>query len=497
MTPATRTAGILPAIGVQPTQDSMESGAARACQQDAGGPVRRSTPVKTGAVRESRAVSTRPQTPDMTMADVFLSYAREDRAKAEQIATALTNAGYNVFWDIEIPPGVSWADFLAEKLSQSKAALVLWSKTSTASQWVREEARLARDKGKLIPVMVEECAPPFGFGEIQAANLADWNGEASNPHWKLLLEGIQRAVGSAPTGQASAPPLSPPAATGGWNAAKAVGDVTKTVSAGAGPVIAPAGGKRNWLMIGAVAFVGLAGLAMVLTPRGGQQGQLPAPYVGGVAPVPGAQTFSPAVADIVQKSRAAQVAAKVAFDEATRNAATGTQAATAAMQGDARYGTSQGPMGAVAGDLASLQAGNPGAVGIAMANGSQFAGTMQVNQANGGTMALNGTTNVQGGGWATGRYSISGGRAMFLGSGYIPDRLSLDGQEEGAADGSGTEGIGVLRYANGERYEGQYRSVGQGEKSQYFRNGLGVHYGANEQVLNAGRFNNDAYVGPQ
>ncbi|TPW00762.1 MAG: TIR protein, partial [Alphaproteobacteria bacterium] len=146
------------------------------------------TPVKTGAARESRAESVRLQTPDMTMADVFLSYAREDRAKAEQIATALTNAGYNVFWDIEIPPGVSWADFLAEKLSQSKASLVLWSKTSTASQWVREEARLARDKGKLIPVMVEDCAPPFGFGEIQAANLASWNGDADNPHWKLLLE---------------------------------------------------------------------------------------------------------------------------------------------------------------------------------------------------------------------------------------------------------------------------------------------------------------------
>jgi hypothetical protein len=132
-----------------------------------------------------------------------------------------------------------------------------------------------------------------------------------------------------------------------------------------------------------------------------------------------------------------------------------------------------------------------------MANGSQFAGTMQVTQANGGTMALNGTTNVQGGGWATGRYAISGNRATFLGSGFIPDRLGLDGQEEGAADGSGTNGIGVIRYANGERYEGQYRSVGQGNQSQYFRNGLGVHYGANEQVLNAGRFNNDAYVGPQ
>jgi hypothetical protein len=262
----------------------------------------------------------------MTMADVFLSYAREDRAKAEQIATALTNAGYNVFWDIEIPPGVSWADFLAEKLSQSKAALVLWSKTSTASQWVREEARLARDKGKLIPVMVEDCAPPFGFGEIQAANLASWNGEADNPHWKLLLEGIQRAVGAAPTGTAAAPPLRPPPPAVGWNAAKAVGDVTKTVSAGGGPAIAPAAGKRNWLMIGAVAVVGLGGLVTVLG-QGGNAPPAPPSYIGGDTPAPAAQSFSPAVADIVQKARGAQVAAKAAFDEANNNAAAGAAAA--------------------------------------------------------------------------------------------------------------------------------------------------------------------------
>ena len=80
------------------------------------------------------------------MADVFLSYAREDRAKAEQIAQALGAGGYDVFWDVEIPPGTSWADFLAEKLASSKAAIVLWSVTSTASQWVREEARLASSR---------------------------------------------------------------------------------------------------------------------------------------------------------------------------------------------------------------------------------------------------------------------------------------------------------------------------------------------------------------
>lgn len=422
------------------------------------------------------------------MADVFLSYAREDRARAEQIAKGLTNAGYDVFWDVEIPPGTSWADFLSEKLTQSKAALVLWSKTSTASQWVREEARLARDRGKLIPVLIEDCAPPFGFGEIQAANLASWNGEADNAHWKLLLEGIQRAVGSAPTGTGSAPPLKKPPSSG-WSTQQAAGSAAQTP----GPSFTP-GGKPNWILIGGLALVGIIGIGMFASQRGGAP---PAPYVGGVAPSPVAQSFSPAVADIVQKARAAQIAGKAAAEEAVRNAATGQEVANAAMRGDGRYGTSQGPMGAVAGNLAALQAGQAAPVGIAMANGAQFSGLMQVTQAGGGAMVLNGTTNVQGGSWTSGLYSMSSNRMTFVGSAFIPDRLGFESQEEGAADGSGTNGIGVIRYANGERYEGQYRGVGQGAQSQYFRNGLGVHYGANEQVLNAGRFANDAYVGPQ
>lgn len=100
------------------------------------------------------------------MADIFLSYSREDHTRAAEIAKALNAAGYEVFWDVEIPPGKSWADILEEKLAVCKAAVVLWSRVSTASKWVREEARLAHDRGKLIPVQIDELPPPFGFGEI-------------------------------------------------------------------------------------------------------------------------------------------------------------------------------------------------------------------------------------------------------------------------------------------------------------------------------------------
>jgi hypothetical protein len=146
------------------------------------------------------------------MADVFLSYAREDSGRAEQVARGLTAAGLDVFWDNEIPPGTTWADYIESKLTQCKALIVLWSEHSTKSQWVREEARMGRDKGVLIPVMIDNSQPPFGFGEVQAANLAAWNGEADHPNWRRFVDAVMNATKTTPRPGAQAMPNAPPRA---------------------------------------------------------------------------------------------------------------------------------------------------------------------------------------------------------------------------------------------------------------------------------------------
>jgi hypothetical protein len=117
------------------------------------------------------------------MADIFISYAREDRAAAERIARGLNGMGLEVFWDTEIPPGQTWADYIEGKLTQCRAVIVLWSESSTKSQWVREEARMGREKAKLIPVLLDGTPAPFGFGEVQAADLSAWTGDQNHPDW--------------------------------------------------------------------------------------------------------------------------------------------------------------------------------------------------------------------------------------------------------------------------------------------------------------------------
>lgn len=136
------------------------------------------------------------------MADVFISYAREDRAKADQIARGLQAMGLDCFWDTEIPPGQTWADYIEDKLSQCKVVIVLWSAHSTGSQWVREEARMGRDAGKLIPAMLDASPAPFGFGEVQAANLSTWRGEANHADWRRF----SRAAFIAVKGEGAEPP---------------------------------------------------------------------------------------------------------------------------------------------------------------------------------------------------------------------------------------------------------------------------------------------------
>lgn len=50
------------------------------------------------------------------MADIFISYANEDRDTAARLAAHLESAGWRVWWDRRIPAGRTWRAVLAEAL---------------------------------------------------------------------------------------------------------------------------------------------------------------------------------------------------------------------------------------------------------------------------------------------------------------------------------------------------------------------------------------------
>ena len=124
------------------------------------------------------------------MNNVFISYAREDAEAARMVADALEKAKLSVWWDRRIPPGKTWDEAIGRALDAAACVIVLWSRTSVESRYVREEAVRAASRNCLIPVLLEEVVPPFGFGLIQAADLSGWRGDEHDPKFAELLAGV-------------------------------------------------------------------------------------------------------------------------------------------------------------------------------------------------------------------------------------------------------------------------------------------------------------------
>ncbi|MGH6707154.1 MAG: TIR domain-containing protein [Sphingomicrobium sp.] len=139
------------------------------------------------------------------MADIFLSYAREDEAAAQRAAKALGAAGYDVWWDAQLPAHRAYSDVIERHLKEARAVVVLWSAKAAQSQWVRAEADFARSAGKLVQGALDGTIPPLPFNQIQCADLKGWRGSEKHGGWSklkasivALISGEEPAVAAAP-----------------------------------------------------------------------------------------------------------------------------------------------------------------------------------------------------------------------------------------------------------------------------------------------------------
>jgi len=115
------------------------------------------------------------------MADIFISYASEDSETAEMLAKALMSVGWQVWWDREnLAAGSDFEKDIGDALAEARCVIVLWSRSSVVSHWVRDEATEAQERETLVPIRIGDVHPPFGFRSIQTGNLSEWDG--SNQH---------------------------------------------------------------------------------------------------------------------------------------------------------------------------------------------------------------------------------------------------------------------------------------------------------------------------
>lgn len=130
------------------------------------------------------------------MADIFISYASEDRDRAGKLASALSSFGWSVWWDRKIIIGQAFDQEIERELETAKSVVVLWSKHSIASEWVKNEAAVASERGVLVPALIDSVKLPLEFRRKQTAELINWKGESSHSGFLALCEGVATAIGS-------------------------------------------------------------------------------------------------------------------------------------------------------------------------------------------------------------------------------------------------------------------------------------------------------------
>jgi formylglycine-generating enzyme required for sulfatase activity len=129
------------------------------------------------------------------MADIFISYAREDRSFTELLASRLEERGWSVWWDRRIPAGKRFEKVIEEELHGADCVIAVWSRQGIASHYVREEAADGRDRDVLVPVFAEAVEAPFGFRSIHAADLRGWNGDPAHAGFLDLINDISGRIG--------------------------------------------------------------------------------------------------------------------------------------------------------------------------------------------------------------------------------------------------------------------------------------------------------------
>jgi TolB-like protein len=144
--------------------------------------------------------------------DIFLSYNREDQVRAKLFADAFAAQGFDVWWDVGLRTGEAYDEVTETALRTAKAVVVLWSRKSVQSRWVRAEATLADRNKTLVPCMIEACERPIMFELTQTAELSHWMGDAADKAWLAFLNDVRRMAAKAvtPIPQTTATTAEPP-----------------------------------------------------------------------------------------------------------------------------------------------------------------------------------------------------------------------------------------------------------------------------------------------
>jgi hypothetical protein len=133
------------------------------------------------------------------MADIFISYKREDKEKAAMLADKLMASGWSVWWDHDLLGGEDYDVVIERELADAKVVIVIWSALSKQSRPVKDEANKALKRNVLVPVTFDNTEPPIGFGMTHTIIFENKN-QISDTEYKKLYNSIKKKTGTVAEG---------------------------------------------------------------------------------------------------------------------------------------------------------------------------------------------------------------------------------------------------------------------------------------------------------
>jgi hypothetical protein len=108
---------------------------------------------------------------------------------------ALEGLGKSVFWDRDIAVGMDFQVALEKELEECSCIVVVWSRNSVQSEWVRAEAQNGLTRHILVPVQLDFEPLPIIFRHLETSQLQGFPGEHDAVAMTKLRNSINRVLG--------------------------------------------------------------------------------------------------------------------------------------------------------------------------------------------------------------------------------------------------------------------------------------------------------------
>lgn len=137
------------------------------------------------------------------MADIFISYSRQEPYWTQSLAADLEAWGYSTWWDTRLLPSDGFfPKRIRDELEVAKVVIVIWSEHSVNSQWVYSEAQIGQQLSKLITLHTPDLdlrKVPLPFNAWNSALVTD----------RATLYAALLRIGMVPTRGLPAPTATP------------------------------------------------------------------------------------------------------------------------------------------------------------------------------------------------------------------------------------------------------------------------------------------------